>query len=128
MFGSLVEVFPLSLSWFLFLSLSLYGRVVYLLQMHPMDISARLLSPILTAQTWVSRTFHPQQKPGASGAVLGLCDLGGDLQPPSLHHCKVWEKVQKDWMLVFRYTRFLGFQKQNKIRFDSYRRSKLWNK
>ncbi|XP_073696057.1 kinetochore-associated protein 1 [Garra rufa] len=27
-------------------------RVVYLLQMHPMDISARLLSPILTAQTW----------------------------------------------------------------------------
>ncbi|KAL7836428.1 hypothetical protein AOLI_G00277120 [Acnodon oligacanthus] len=27
-------------------------RVVYLLQMHPMDISARLLSPILTAETW----------------------------------------------------------------------------
>ncbi|XP_068077669.1 kinetochore-associated protein 1 isoform X3 [Danio rerio] len=27
-------------------------RVVYLLQMHPMDISARLLSPVLTSQTW----------------------------------------------------------------------------
>ncbi|XP_062873879.1 kinetochore-associated protein 1 [Trichomycterus rosablanca] len=27
-------------------------RVVYLLQMHPMDMSARLLSPILTAETW----------------------------------------------------------------------------
>ncbi|XP_066511842.1 kinetochore-associated protein 1-like [Hoplias malabaricus] len=27
-------------------------RVVYLLQMHPMDMSARLLSPILSAETW----------------------------------------------------------------------------
>ncbi|KAG7318542.1 hypothetical protein KOW79_018297 [Hemibagrus wyckioides] len=27
-------------------------RVVYLLQMHPMDIGARLLSPILSAETW----------------------------------------------------------------------------
>ncbi|TRY91813.1 hypothetical protein DNTS_012445, partial [Danionella cerebrum] len=27
-------------------------RVVYLMQMHPMDISARLLSSILTSQTW----------------------------------------------------------------------------
>ncbi|GAA6071945.1 kinetochore-associated protein 1 isoform X1, partial [Tachysurus ichikawai] len=28
-------------------------RVVYLLQMHPMDIGARLLSPILSAETWL---------------------------------------------------------------------------
>ncbi|XP_026865073.2 kinetochore-associated protein 1 [Electrophorus electricus] len=27
-------------------------RVVYLLQMHPMDMSVRLLNPILTAETW----------------------------------------------------------------------------
>ncbi|XP_022522575.2 kinetochore-associated protein 1 [Astyanax mexicanus] len=27
-------------------------RVVYLLQMHPMDMSARLLSPVLTAEIW----------------------------------------------------------------------------
>ncbi|XP_028824340.1 kinetochore-associated protein 1 isoform X2 [Denticeps clupeoides] len=27
-------------------------RVVYLLQMHPVDLSARLLSPVLTASTW----------------------------------------------------------------------------
>ncbi|KAK3538624.1 hypothetical protein QTP86_008836 [Hemibagrus guttatus] len=30
-------------------------RVVYLLQMHPMDIGARLLSPILSAETWYKR-------------------------------------------------------------------------
>lgn len=58
----LIEVFIFPL--FHLFSFSIYCRVVYLLQMHPMDISARLLSPILTAQTWVSKTFHPQQKPG----------------------------------------------------------------